>query len=86
MGKVGEEARDTLQLAAGLLVDILMLDISWVIVVSAVEVVAVILMLQSVSPSWMTASSRDKIMELVGCIGRIVDEGFQFERSQGERR
>jgi hypothetical protein len=51
MGKVGEEACDTLQLMAGLLMDILMLDMVWVIVVSAVEVTAEILMLQRVSPS-----------------------------------
>jgi hypothetical protein len=83
-GKVGKEACDTLQLMAGLLVDILMLDISLVVVVSAVEVVAVILMFQSMSPSQMTASSRDEIVELVGGVERIVDEGFQFERSQSE--
>jgi hypothetical protein len=65
VGRVGEEAQDTLQLMAGLSVDILMLDIVWVIVVLAVEVVAEVLMFQRVSMSWMTVSSRDKIMKLV---------------------
>jgi hypothetical protein len=77
-GKAGEEAHNTLRLMAGLLVDILMLDISWVIVVSAIEVMAVILMLQRVSPSWMTVSSRNKIVKLVSCVGGIADKGFQF--------
>jgi hypothetical protein len=45
MGKVGEEAWDILQLTAGLSMDILMLDMIWVIVVLAVEVIAEILML-----------------------------------------
>jgi hypothetical protein len=36
MGRAGKEACDTLQLAAGLVVDILMLDMVWVIVVSVV--------------------------------------------------
>jgi hypothetical protein len=43
-GKAGEEACDTLWVMAGLSVDILMLDIVGVVVVSAVDVVAVILM------------------------------------------
>jgi hypothetical protein len=73
MGRVGEETWDTLQLMAGLSVDILMLDIVWVIVVSVVEVVAEILVLQRVSVSWMTASPWDKIVELVGGVGQIVD-------------
>jgi hypothetical protein len=85
MGRVGKEAHDTLHVPAGLLVDILMLDISRVIVVSAVEVMAVVLMFQSVSPSQMTVSSRDKIVELVGSIGRIAYESLQFKRSQDER-
>jgi hypothetical protein len=44
-GRVGEEACDTLWFPAGLSVDILMLDISGVIVVSTVEVTAEILVL-----------------------------------------
>jgi hypothetical protein len=44
MGRVGEETCNTLQLMAGLSVNILMLDIVGVIVVLAVEVVAVVLM------------------------------------------
>jgi hypothetical protein len=48
---VGEETQDTLQVPAGLLVDILMLDIVKVVVVSAVEVMAEILVLQRVSVS-----------------------------------
>jgi hypothetical protein len=50
-GRAGKETCDTLQLTAGLLVDILTLDIVWVIVVSAVEVTVVILMFQRVSVS-----------------------------------
>jgi hypothetical protein len=73
MGRVGEETWDTLWLMAGLSVDILTLDIVWVIVVLAVEVVAVILMFQRVSVSQMTASSRDEIVKLVGCVRWIVD-------------
>jgi hypothetical protein len=53
-------------------------------VVSAVEVAAVILMFQSVSPSQMTASSRDEDMKFVGSVWRVTDEGFQLEGSQGE--
>jgi hypothetical protein len=75
-GKAGKEAHNTLWLAAGLLVDILMLDISQVIVVSAVEVTAVILMFQRVSPSQMTVSSRDEMVKLVGHVGWTVDEGL----------
>jgi hypothetical protein len=44
MGRAGKEAHDTLWLPTWLLVDILMLDIVWVIVVSAVEVMAIVLM------------------------------------------
>jgi hypothetical protein len=51
MGRVGKETWDTLRLMAGLSMDILMLDIVGVIVVSAVEVAAVILMFQRVSVS-----------------------------------
>jgi hypothetical protein len=84
-GKVGKEAWDTLWLMAGLLVDILMLDMVWVIVVLAVEVTAEVLMFQRVSPSQMTASSRDKIVKLVSGVRWVVDQVFQFKRSQGER-
>jgi hypothetical protein len=69
MGRAGKETHNTL---AGLSMDILTLDIVQVIVVSAVEVAAVVLMFQRVSMSWMTASSRDEIVELVGCVGWIV--------------
>jgi hypothetical protein len=82
MGRAGEETHDTLQLMAGLLVDMLMLDIVWVIVVLAVEVTAEILVLQRVSVSWMTASSWDEIVKLVGSVGWIVDQVFQFKRGQ----
>jgi hypothetical protein len=67
---------------AGLLVDILMLDIVWVIVVLAVEVVAEILVLQRVSVSWMTASSRFEIVKLVGCVGGIA-YSIRVDRSRG---
>jgi hypothetical protein len=84
-GRVGEETWDTLQLMAGLLMDILMLDIVWVIVVSAVEVVAVVLMFQRVSVSQMTVSSRDEIVKLVGHVRWVVNQVLQFEGSQDER-
>jgi hypothetical protein len=74
MGRVGEETCDTLWLMAGLSVDILVLDIVWVIVVLAVELAAEVLMLQRVSPSWMTGSSRDEIVKFVS-VGRIMEEG-----------
>jgi hypothetical protein len=73
MGRAGEETQDTLQLTAGLSVDILTLDIVWVIVVLAVEVMAEVLMFQRVSVSWITVSSRDEIMELVSGVWGIVD-------------
>jgi hypothetical protein len=44
MGRVGEEAQDTLWLCTGLLMDILTLDMVWVIVVLAVEVTTEVLM------------------------------------------
>jgi hypothetical protein len=65
--------------------DILTLDMVWIVVVSAVEVMAEVLMLQRVSPSQMTASSRDEIVKLVSGVRWVVDQVFQFERSQGER-
>jgi hypothetical protein len=72
-GRVGKETHNALRLAAGLLMDILMLDMVWVIVVLAVEVTAEVLMLQRVSMSQMTASSRDEVIELVGCVRWVVD-------------
>jgi hypothetical protein len=75
-GSVGKEAHDTLWLAAGLLMDILMLDMVWIIVVLAVEVVAEVLMFQRVSPSQMTASSRDRIVKLVSGVRWVVDQVF----------
>jgi hypothetical protein len=85
MGRAGEETQDTLWLMAGLSMDILMLDIVGVIVVSAVEVTAVVLMFQRVSVSQMTVSSRDRIVKLVSCVRWVVDQIFQFEGSQGDR-
>jgi hypothetical protein len=58
---------------AGHLVDILMLDIVWVIVVLTIEVVAEVLMFQRVSTSQITASSRDKSVELVSGIWWVVE-------------
>jgi hypothetical protein len=84
MGRVGEETQDTLWLTAGLLVDILMLDIVWVIVISAVEVTAEVLMFQRVSMSQMTASSRDEIMEFVSGVQQVTEKVFQFKGSQSE--
>jgi hypothetical protein len=69
---VGKETWDVLWLMAGLLVDILTLDIVWVIVVSTVEVVAEVLMFQRVSMSWMTVSSRNEIVELVGYVWQVT--------------
>jgi hypothetical protein len=85
MGRAGKETWDTLQLTAGLSMDILMLDMVWVVVVLAVEVKAVILMFQSMSMSQMTVSSRDKIVKLVSCVWWVADQIFQLERSQDER-
>jgi hypothetical protein len=45
----------------------------WVIVVSAVEVVAEIMMFESMSVSWMAVSSRDEIVKLVGGVRRVAD-------------
>jgi hypothetical protein len=73
-----------LWLAAGLSVDILLLDIVWVIVVLAVEVTAEVLVLQSVSVSWMTTSPQLELMEFVGCIGRMAYKCAQVEGSQYE--
>jgi hypothetical protein len=70
---------------AGLSMDILTLDISGVIVVSTVEVLAIVLMFQRVSVSQMTVSSRDKIMELVCGVRWVMNQVFQFKGSQGER-
>jgi hypothetical protein len=63
-GRVGKETWDTLWLVAGLLVDILMLDMVWVVVALAVEVNAEIRMLKSMSVSQMAASSRDELWNL----------------------
>jgi hypothetical protein len=73
MGRVGKETCDTLWLMTGLSVDILTLDIVWVVVILAVEVAAEVLMFQRVSVSWMTVSSRDEIMKLVSHVGWFVE-------------
>jgi hypothetical protein len=70
---------------AGLSVNILMLDIVWVIVVLAVEISAKVLMFKSMSVSQMTVSSKDEIVEFVSGVGQIADEILQSEGSQGER-
>jgi hypothetical protein len=75
MGRVGEETWDTLWLTAGLSVDILTLDIVWVIVILAVEVMAEVLMFQRVSMSQMTVSFRDEIVKLVSGIWWIIKKG-----------
>jgi hypothetical protein len=80
---VGKETWDTLQVPAGLLVDILMLDIVGVVVILAVEVMAEVLMLQRVSMSWMTTSSGLELVIFVGCIRRIAYEGLYVKGSQG---
>jgi hypothetical protein len=81
-GRAGKETQNTLWLMAGLLVDILMLDIVGVIVISAVDVAAEILVLQRVSVSWMTASSRFEIVNLVSCVRGIAYEGRQIKGCQ----
>jgi hypothetical protein len=50
----------------------LMLDIVGVVVISAVEVAAVVLMLQRMSMSWMTASSWFELVIFMGCVRRIA--------------
>jgi hypothetical protein len=85
VGRVGEETWGALRLAAGLFVDILMVDMVLVIVVSAVEVTAETMMFESVSVSWMAVHSREEIVKLVGCVWWVVNQTFQLERSQGER-
>jgi hypothetical protein len=70
--RAGEETQDTLWVLTGLSVDMLMLDIVGVIVISAVEVVAEILMLQRVSVSWMTMSSWPELMKLVSHVWRVT--------------
>jgi hypothetical protein len=70
---------------AGLSVDILTLDIVQVVVVSAVDVNAEIRVFESMSMSWMAASSRDEIVKLVGCVWWVADQVFQCEGSQDER-
>jgi hypothetical protein len=62
-----------LWLMAGLLVNILMLDMVCVIVVLTVEVTAEVLMFQRVSMSQMAVSSRDEIMELVSGVQWVVE-------------
>jgi hypothetical protein len=85
MGRVGKETWNTLRLMAGLSMDILMLDIVWVVVVLAVEVTIEVLMFQRVSMSQMTVSSRDKIVKFVGHVRWVTDQALQIKRSQDER-
>jgi hypothetical protein len=70
---VGKEAWDTVYIPAELLVDILTLDMVRVVVVLAVGVNAEVRMLESMSMSWMAASSRDKIVKLVSCVWQWVE-------------
>jgi hypothetical protein len=74
MGRADKEAWDTLWLAAGLVMDILTLDMVWVIVVLAVDINAEIRMLESMSMSQMAVSSRDKIVEFVGHIQQVANQ------------
>jgi hypothetical protein len=53
--------------------DILTLDMVWVIVVSAVEVAIEILVFQRVSVSQMTASSRGEYMKFVSGVQWVVE-------------
>jgi hypothetical protein len=85
-GRVGEETWDTLQVLAGLSVDILTLDIVGVVVVPTVEVVAEILVFQRVSMSWMTMSSGFELVKFVSHVGRIVYKSTQVEGHQSDWR
>jgi hypothetical protein len=71
MGKGGKEVHDALGVSAR---DILMLDITGVIVVLAVGVDTEMSMLQRVCVSQMAACSRDKIVKLVHGVWWVVDE------------
>jgi hypothetical protein len=75
-GNTDEETQNTLQVLAGLLVDILTLDIVGVIVILAVEVAAEVLVLQRMSMSWMATSSWFELVKFVSGIGGIAYEGF----------
>jgi hypothetical protein len=70
MGRVGKEPCDTLGVSVW---DILMLNITGVIVVLPIGVDAEVRMFQSMNVSCVAASSRDKIVELVGHVGWIVN-------------
>jgi hypothetical protein len=71
VGRVGKEARDTLWLVAGFVVDILMLDI--IVVVLAEGIDTEIRMFERVSMSQIAASSRDEIVELVCCEQQVAN-------------
>jgi hypothetical protein len=71
MGRVGEEPHNTLGVTVQ---DILMFDMAGVIVVLAVGVDAEVRMFQSMSMSWVAASSRDEIVELVGCVWWVMNQ------------
>jgi hypothetical protein len=80
----GKETWDTLWVLAGLSVDILMLNIVGVIVISAVDVAAEVLMLQSVTMSQMTMSSWFELVKFVSCIRGIAYESGQVEGHQSD--
>jgi hypothetical protein len=73
-GSVGEKTPDTLQLAAGSSMDILMLDIV-VIVVLAEDVVTEIGVFKSMCVCQMTMAAGFELVKFVGCIWGIANEG-----------
>jgi hypothetical protein len=70
---MGEETQDTLQLVAGLSVDILMLDIVD-IVVSAEDIITEVGVLECMGVHWMTVASRFELVKFVSCVWRVADE------------
>jgi hypothetical protein len=73
MGSAWTKTWDTLQLAAGLSMDILTLDIV-VIVVLAEDIMTEVEMLKGVNMGWMAVSSQFELMEFVCGVGWIVDK------------
>jgi hypothetical protein len=63
-----------------------MLDIVEVIVVSTVEIVAEVLMLEGVHMSWVTMSSWLELVKFVSCIRRIAYECDQVKGCQVDWR
>jgi hypothetical protein len=80
---IGDEARETLRLAAGDSVDKLTLDI--VVVVVAEEVATEVGVLEGMLMSRMATRTRFELVEFVGGVRWVVEESPQFEGSQSGR-